>query len=157
MKGLQSRGPEFHLVQVIVQLIKRFDQILHDCVLRRFQHHNQALNSHERHSLRWCSFSIDVKGFLAFRFQRCQFIYLFALRLLSSTKDKVPPKVLATRRQWAAHPSRTHVDDGRFCSHLGEQRWIGAGHPDLGAEVCEFRMQRRASRRVQMGDNLIEQ
>ena len=37
------------------------------------------------------------------------------------------------------------------------KRRIGAGHPHLAAKLCEFRMQRVASRRIEMGDDFVEQ
>ena len=34
---------------------------------------------------------------------------------------------------------------------------IGAGHPDLGAELLELGIERGAARRIEMGDHLVEQ
>ena len=51
----------------------------------------------------------------------------------------------------------TDFDHRRVAVDLGKQRRIGAGHPHLGAELREFRVQRRAPRRIEMRDHLVEQ
>jgi hypothetical protein len=49
------------------------------------------------------------------------------------------------------------VEDLACCADVGEGQGIGAGHPHLRAELCQFIEQCRAPGGIEMGHHLVEQ
>ena len=57
----------------------------------------------------------------------------------------------------AGDPAGIDVENFACCADLGECRGVGAGHPDLCAELCQFIKQRRAPGGIEMRNHLVEQ
>src|ERR1035438_6895452 len=55
------------------------------------------------------------------------------------------------------HHTAAHLEHLRAADNVAESYRIGARHPDLRAEICQRVIERGAARRVEMGDDLVEQ
>jgi hypothetical protein len=54
-------------------------------------------------------------------------------------------------------PAGIDVENFACCVDVGEGQGVGAGHPDLRAELCQFIEQRRAPGGIEMRHHLVEQ
>ena len=68
-------------------------------------------------------------------------------------REQFRPALAALRFQAAG----AHFDHGRGVRDLDKQRRIGAGHPDLRAELVKFGVQCRAPVGIEMRHHLVEQ
>jgi hypothetical protein len=66
-KGAERRGPEFHALQIPMQVLKRIEQIADSDIFGPFKHCYQPFGSSERVSLP----PSGIKGLLALWFHDC--------------------------------------------------------------------------------------
>jgi hypothetical protein len=78
--------------------------------------------------------------------------------ILARAREIKPDIVARIRLSGAAGDlAGIDVENLACCVDVGEGQGVGAGHPDLRAELCQFIEQRRAPGRIEMGHHFVEQ
>jgi len=77
--------------------------------------------------------------------------------ILARAREIKPDIVARIRPSAAGDLAGIDVENLACCADVGEGQGIGAGHPDLRAELCQFIKQRRAPGGIEMGHHFVEQ